>query len=104
MVKNEKEQTILLGILLIRKKIVNIQSTYILYIISFSGVQPSLGFPFVRQLIIQKREHKYYYGYTDSAGLSLATEEGSASRSPMLTGGPMLHRAVLCISMASFIF
>jgi len=57
----------------------------------------------MRQLIIQKREQKYY-GYTDSAGLSLATEEGSASRSPMLTGGPMLHRAVLCISMASFIF
>jgi len=103
MVKNEKEQTILLGILLIRKKTVNIQSTYILHIISFSRVQPSLRFPFMRQLIIQKREQKYY-GYTDSAGLSLATEEGSASRSPMLTGGPMLHRAVLCISMASFIF
>lgn len=36
--------------------------------------------------------------------LSWGAKEGSSIRSPTPFGGPMLQRAVLCISIASLIF
>lgn len=47
---------------------------------------------------------RYYDYQTDSAGLSLGAEDDSRTKSPIPLGGPMLHRAVLCVKMASFIF
>lgn len=44
------------------------------------------------------------YVADDSASFSLGDEDPSRFRSPMPLGGPMLHRAVLCSSMASLIF
>jgi hypothetical protein len=49
-------------------------------------------------------ELRKLYTDVDSADLSFGAKEGSSSRSPTPLGGPMLQRAVLCVTMASFIF